>query len=143
MAYVQAQLAPLTRPAAATAPATETKDDTTTSIAAAPAPAGGPGTGAPAAAAEATALVGSDPEVRALGALLEYAVHLARTACVMPEDVLDTVAAVLAAHAGQEAMATAIGVHLTALHRHGPVFTAAHRTALYGITPGRPSPAAS
>lgn len=145
VAYVQTQLAPLTRPAGAPAPAAETKDDTTTSVAAAPAPAGGPGAAAPAAAGEATApvLVGSDPEVRALGALLEYAVHRARTAGEMPEDVLDTVAAVLAAHAGQEALATAVGVHLPALHRYAPAFTAAHRTALFGIEPGRTSPAAS
>ncbi|MFE2424414.1 hypothetical protein [Streptomyces hokutonensis] len=88
-------------------------------------------------------VLGSDGEVRALGTLLEYAVHRARTAGEMPEDVLDTVAAVLAAHAGQEAVATAVGVHLPALHRHAPAFTAAHRTALYGIEPGRPSPAAS
>lgn len=142
VAYVQTQLAPLTRPAGAPAPAAETQDDTTTS---APAPAGGPGAAAPAAAGEATApvLVGSDPEVRALGALLEYAVHRARPAGDIPGDVLDTVAAVLAAHGGQEAVATAVGVRLPALHRYAPAFTAAHRTALFGIEPGRPSPAAS
>ncbi|MFE5374017.1 hypothetical protein [Streptomyces mirabilis] len=145
MAYLKALVAPLTRPVGATAPAAETKNGTTTSVAATPAPAGGPGAAASGTAGEATTptLVGSDPEVRALGCLLEYAVHRARTAGEMPEDVLDTVAGVLAAHAGQEAVATAIGVHLPALHRYAPAFAAAHRTALYGIEPGRPSPAAS
>ncbi|MFJ3279011.1 hypothetical protein [Streptomyces halstedii] len=145
MAYLKALVTPLTRPDGATAPAAETKDGTTTSVTATPAPAGGPGAAASGTAGEATTptLVGSDPEVRALGCLLEYAVHRARTAGKMPEDVLDTIAGVLAAHAGQEAVATAIGVHLPALHRYAPAFASAHRTALYGIEPGRPSPAAS
>ncbi|WP_020684239.1 hypothetical protein [Streptomyces prunicolor] len=138
MAYLKALVAALTRSAAA-----EAKDGTTTSAAATPA--SGPGAIASATGGEVTAptLVGSDPEVRALGALLEYAVHRDRTVGEMPEGVLDTVAAVLAAHAGQEAVATAIGVHLPALHRYAPAFAAAHRTALYGIEPGRTSPAAS
>ncbi|MEW2259701.1 hypothetical protein [Streptomyces sp. NPDC047869] len=141
MAYMKALVAPLTRPA----PAAETKNGTTTSVAATPAPASGPGAAASGTAGEATTPtpVGSDPEVRALGCLLEYAAHRARTASEMPEDVLDTVAGVLAAHADQEAVATAFGVHLPALHRYAPAFAAAHRTALYGIEPGRPSPAAS
>ncbi len=140
LAYLQTQLAPLTRTTADTA-AAETKD----SASAAPAPAAGPGAAAAQTAGEGTtpALIGSDPEVRALGCLLEYAVHQARTTGEVPEEVLDTVAGVLAAHAGQEAVATAIGVHLPALHRHAPAFAAAHRTALYGLVPGRPSPAAS
>ncbi|MFJ9380179.1 hypothetical protein [Streptomyces sp. NPDC101455] len=143
VAYVQAQLAPLTRPAAATSCAAESKDSTTTAVATAPA--GGPVAAAPATAGEATmpTLVGSDPEVRALGVLLEYGVHRARTAGEMPVEVLDTVAGVLTLHAGQDAVATAIGVHLPALHRWAPAFAAAHRTALYGIEPGRTSPAAS
>ncbi len=90
-----------------------------------------------------TVLLGADPEVRALGCLLEYAVRRARATGEMPAEILDTVAGVLAAHAGQEALATAIGVHLPALHRYAPAFAAAHRTALYGIVPGHPSPAAS
>jgi hypothetical protein len=107
--------------------------------------AGGPGAAAPAAAGEVTALVvvGSDGEVRALGALLEFAVHRARTAGGMPGDVLDAVGAVLAVHAGEEAVATAVGVRLPALYRYAPAFTAAHRTALFGIGPGRTSPAVS
>lgn len=88
-------------------------------------------------------MLGADPEVRALGCLLEYAAHRARTAGEVPQPVLDLVAGVLAAHSGQDAVATAIGVHLPELHRHAPAFTAAHRRQLYGITPGQPSPAAS
>ncbi|MEU2982627.1 hypothetical protein ABZ678_38590 [Streptomyces hirsutus] len=142
MAYLKALVAPLTRPAGATAPATETKNGTTTSVAATPIDS--PGAAASGTAGEATTptLVGSDPEVRALGCLLEYAVHRARTASEMPQDVLDTVADVLT-HAGQEAVATAIGVHLPALHRYAPAFAAAHRIPLYRIEPGQPSPAAS
>ncbi|MEV8563869.1 hypothetical protein AB0478_47610 [Streptomyces sp. NPDC051917] len=34
-------------------------------------------------------------------------------------------------------------MHLPALHRYAPAFTAVHHTALYGIVPGRVSPAAS
>lgn len=36
-----------------------------------------------------------------------------------------------------------IGARLPALHQYAPAFTAAHRTALYGLAPGRPSPAVS
>ncbi|MDQ1005830.1 hypothetical protein QFZ82_000315 [Streptomyces sp. V4I23] len=136
VAYLQALVAPLARAAGDTAPAAELKDGTAAATQAAAAP----GT-----AEEGTTLVltGSDTEVRALGCLLEYATHQARTTGEMPEKVLDTVAGVLAAHAGQEAVATAIGVHLPALHRYAPAFAAAHRAALYGLVPGRPSPAAS
>ncbi|MGW0868205.1 hypothetical protein [Streptomyces sp. NPDC002611] len=133
LAYLQTLADPLTRPATA-----------------GPAPAAGPGAAAAETAGEGTAgegttpsLIGSDPEVRALGCLLEYATRQARTTGEMPEEVLNTVAGVLATHAGQEAVATAIGVHLPALHRHAPAFAAVHRTALYGLVPGRPSPAAS
>ncbi|MGY5124336.1 hypothetical protein [Streptomyces nigrescens] len=88
-------------------------------------------------------LLGSDPSVRALGCLLEYAVHQARTRGEMPADVLQAVSGALAARGDQDAVATAIGVRLPALHRYAPAFTAAHRTALHGLAPGRPSPAAS
>ncbi|EGX56744.1 MULTISPECIES: hypothetical protein [Streptomyces] len=142
VAYLQTLVASLTRRAGDTAPAAKTKDGTTTSTAP---PAPDPAAAAAGTAGEGTtpALIGSDREVRALGCLLEYAVHQARTTGEMPEEVLNTVAGVLAAHAGQEAVATAIGVHLPALHRHAPAFAAAHRTALYGLVSGRPSPAAS
>ncbi|MET8631787.1 hypothetical protein [Streptomyces sp. NPDC004680] len=95
------------------------------------------------AARAARTMLGADPEVRALGCLLEYAAHRARTAGEVPQSVLDLVASVLTAHSGQDAVATAIGVHLPELHRHAPAFTAVHRRQLYGITPGQPSPAAS
>ncbi|MFE0356447.1 hypothetical protein ACFW2K_38805 [Streptomyces nigra] len=141
LAYLQTLVTPLTRPTGDTAPAAETKNGTS-AVTPAPDPA--------AAAAAETAgegttpsLIGSDPEVRALGCLLEYATRQARTTGEMPEEILNTVTGALAAHAGQEAVATAIGVHLPALHRHAPAFAAAHRTALYGLVPGRPSPAAS
>ncbi|MFD9038682.1 hypothetical protein [Streptomyces bottropensis] len=128
LAYLQTLADPLTRPTTTTGPgvaAAETAGERTA----------GEGT--------TPSLIGSDPEVRALGCLLEYATRQARTTGEMPERVLDAVAGALAAHAGQEAVATAIGVHLPALHRHAPAFAAAHRTALYGLVPGRPSPAAS
>ncbi|MEU9348978.1 hypothetical protein AB0D74_48055 [Streptomyces sp. NPDC048278] len=139
VAYLQTLVAPLTRAAGDTAPAAQAKDATATAAAA------GPGTAAAQTAEEGTAplLLGSDREVRALGCLLEYAAQRARAAGEMPGEVLDTVAAVLAAHAGQDAVATVVGVHLPALHRYAPAFAAAHRTALYGLVPGRPSPAAS
>ncbi|MEU4077727.1 hypothetical protein [Streptomyces venezuelae] len=89
------------------------------------------------------ALLGSDPRVRALGCLLEYAVHQARARGQMPAEVLQAVAGALPAAAAQDAVATAIGVRLPALHRHAPDFTAVHRTALYRIPPSAPSPAAS
>ncbi|MET8647671.1 hypothetical protein [Streptomyces sp. NPDC004675] len=88
-------------------------------------------------------LLDSDPSVRALECLLEYAVHQARTRGEMPADVLQAVSDALAARGDQDAVASTIGVHLPALHRHAPAFTAAHRTALHGLVPGRPSPAAS
>ncbi|MEV7889902.1 hypothetical protein ACWD3I_24930 [Streptomyces sp. NPDC002817] len=145
LAYLQTLAAPLTRRAGPTGPAAETKDATPLAATPTPTPtpAAGPGAGAAQPAGEAPALLGPDREVRALGCLLEYAVHRARTTGEMPEEVLDTLADVLAVHAGQEAVATAIGVHLPALHHHAPAFAAAHRTALYGLVPGRPSPAVS
>ncbi|WP_206305150.1 hypothetical protein [Streptomyces sp. B29(2018)] len=138
-AYLQTLAAPLTRSAPDTGPAPRTADG------AAAAPGAGPDAAPPQAVpgeGREPALVGSDPQVRALGCLLEYAVHRARTTGAMPQEVLDTVAGALAAYGGQEAVATVIGVHLPALHRHAPAFAAAHR-ALYSLTPGRPSPAAS
>ncbi|MFC8949521.1 hypothetical protein [Streptomyces rochei] len=89
------------------------------------------------------ALLGSDPRVRALGCLLEYAVHQARARGQMPAEVLRAVAGALPAAAAQDAVATAIGVRLPALHRYAPDFTAVHRTALYRIPSQGPSPAAS
>ncbi|MER6787923.1 hypothetical protein ABT330_25420 [Streptomyces sp. NPDC000658] len=88
-------------------------------------------------------LLRSDPQVRALDCLLEYAFHRARTTGGMPPAVLETVAGVLAVHSDQEAVATAIGMYLPVLHRYAPAFAAAHRTALYGLASGRPSPAAA
>lgn len=87
-------------------------------------------------------LLGSDPAVRALGCLLEYAAARARAGAAMPGDVLDLTAGALTARTGDDAVATAIGVHLPALHRHAPAFTAAH-PELYALNPGRPSPAAA
>ncbi|MFR9793768.1 hypothetical protein ACL07V_34770 [Streptomyces sp. MB22_4] len=89
------------------------------------------------------ALRGSNPSARALGCLLEYAVHQARTRGEMPADILQVVSGALTARGDQDAVATAIGARLPALHRYAPAFTAAHRTALYGLAPGRPSPAVS
>ncbi|MFE6274093.1 hypothetical protein ACFVQ9_35490 [Streptomyces goshikiensis] len=88
-------------------------------------------------------LLGSDPRVRALGCLLEYASGRARAGGGMPAEVLQAVAGALPAAAGQDAVATAIGVRLPDLHRYAPEFTARHRAALYGLAPDRPSPAAS
>ncbi|WP_225828798.1 hypothetical protein [Streptomyces naphthomycinicus] len=88
-------------------------------------------------------LLGSDPQVRALGCLLENAVHQARARGQMPAEVLQAVASALPAAAAQDAVATAIGVRLPALHRYAPDFTAGHRTALYRIPSQGPSPAAS
>ncbi|WP_235787257.1 hypothetical protein [Streptomyces mutabilis] len=89
------------------------------------------------------ALLGSDPRVRALGCLLEYAVHQARARGQMPTEVLQAVAGALPAAAAQDTVATAIGVRLPALHHYAPDFTAVHRTALYRIPSPGPSPAAS
>ncbi|MFJ6438710.1 hypothetical protein [Streptomyces sp. NPDC091416] len=88
-------------------------------------------------------LLGSDPRVRALGCLLEYAVHQARARGQMPDEVLQAVAGALPAAAAQDAVADAIGVRLPALHRYAPDFTAVHRTALYRIPSPGPSPAGS
>ncbi|MEU5137021.1 hypothetical protein [Streptomyces californicus] len=109
-----------------------------------PAPAGAPADRSPAAGSRGEpVLLRSDPRVRALGCLLEYALHQARTRGRMPAEVLQAVAAALPAAAVQDAVADAIGVRLPALHDYAPDFTAVHRTALYRLTPGRPSPAAS
>ncbi|WP_411101066.1 hypothetical protein [Streptomyces sp. x-45] len=126
LARLHALATPLTRPAAV--PASDTPVD-------APGPADGGTADAP--------LLGSSPSVRALGCLLEYAVHQARTRGEMPADVLQALSGALTARGDQDAVATAIGVRLPALHRYAPAFTAAHRTALHGLALGRPSPAAS
>ncbi|MBQ0891115.1 hypothetical protein KBZ94_40445 [Streptomyces sp. RM72] len=89
------------------------------------------------------ALLGSDPRVRALGCLLEYAAGQARARGQMPAEVLRAVAGALPAAAAQDAVATAIGVRLPALHHYAPDFTAVHLTALYRIPSPGPSPAAS
>ncbi|MFE3632333.1 hypothetical protein [Streptomyces goshikiensis] len=85
-------------------------------------------------------LLGSHPAVRALGCLLQYAAHQANADDEMPAGVLDLVAAVLAVRGDDEAVVTAIGVHLPALHRRAPAFTAAH-PELYTLDPDRHSPA--
>ncbi|MFE6157249.1 hypothetical protein, partial [Streptomyces sp. NPDC057889] len=126
LAHLKALAAPLARPAAV--PVQDT-----------PAGGSGPADGRGVDAA----LLGSDPEVRALGCLIEYAVHRAHTDGEMPADVLEAVAGALAARKNQDAVATAIGVRLPALHRHAPAFAAEHQAALYGLAAGRPSPADS
>ncbi|MES9520807.1 hypothetical protein [Streptomyces capoamus] len=60
----------------------------------------------------------------------------------MPDDVLHLMGAALTAHPRDDAVATAIGVHLPALHHHAPAFTAEH-AALYALDPHRPSLAAA
>ncbi|MFC8863261.1 hypothetical protein BCL80_11547 [Streptomyces avidinii] len=87
-------------------------------------------------------LPGSDPAVRALGCLLEYAAAQVRTGAAVPNDVLDLVVRALTARGGEEALTTAIGVALPFLHRHAAEFTDAH-PSLYVLTPGRPTPAAA
>nr|WP_181411994.1 hypothetical protein [Streptomyces sp. F12] len=144
LAHLQALADELTRPAAGTAE--ETEDGSAPVATDVPAatldvPADG---GAPAQAGDSvTALLGSHPQVRALGCLLEYAVHQARARGQMPAEVLQAVAGALPAAAAQDAVATAIGVRLPALHRCAPDFTARHRTALYRIPSQGPAPAAS
>ncbi|WP_192583628.1 hypothetical protein [Streptomyces albicerus] len=123
LAHLHALAAPLADPAAVPA-------DT---LADAPGPAEGEG----------PALLGSDPGVRALGCLLEYAVHRARTHGEMPADILQTVSGVLAARGDHDAVATATGVRLPALHRYASAFAATHQAALYGLAPESSSPAAS
>lgn len=81
--------------------------------------------------------------MRALSSLLDYAVHRAHTTGQMPGEVLQAVAGALTAHADEDAVATAIGIHLPALHQYAPAFTAKYQAALYGLAPSRPSPAAS
>jgi hypothetical protein len=145
LAHLHALAAELRHPAADTAPTGEGADGSAPASDAAADP--GPGApadgGAPAKNPGEPALLGSDPRVRALGCLIEYAVHQARTTGQMPDTVLGAVAGALTVSAGQEAVATAIGVRLSALHRYAPAFAAEHHTDLYRIAPGRPSPAAS
>ncbi|MFF4933424.1 hypothetical protein ACFY2H_31715 [Streptomyces griseofuscus] len=132
--HLYALAAELTRPAAQSTPAAPAGDGA----------AGVFADGAPVAGSSGEpALLGSDARVRALGCLLEYAAGQARAHGEMPAEVLRAVAGALPAAAGQEAVATAIGVRLPALHRYAPAFAAEHHAALYRLTPGRPSPAAS
>ncbi|MDP5315569.1 hypothetical protein [Streptomyces poriferorum] len=130
--HLHALAAPLTTPAVRPPGLgpdnTVLADDTALDESAAPAPADG--------------LPGSDPAVRALGCLLEYAAAQVRTGAPAPGDVLDLVAAALTARGGEEALTTAIGVALPFLHRHAAEFTAAHPD-LYALTPGQPTPAAA
>lgn len=79
------------------------------------------------------ALLASDRRVRALGCLLEHAVHQARARGQMPAEALQTLTGALPAAAAQDAVATAIGVRLPALHRYAPDFTTGHRTVLYRV----------
>lgn len=131
--HLHALAAPLTHP---TAPPPAPDPDSTALVDDA-----GPGdeSAAPAPAGD---LPGSDPAVRALGCLLEYAAAQVRTGAAVPGDVLDLVARALAARGGEEALTTAIGVALPFLHRHAAEFTTAH-SGLYVLTPGRPTPAAA
>lgn len=145
LAHLHALAAELTDPSA---DAEEAGDDPVpvggSAGAVGPAPAGAPADGSPAAGSPGEpVLLGSDPRVRALGCLLEYAVHQVRARGQMPAEVLQAVAGALPAAAAQDAVADAIGVRLPALHDYAPDFTAGHRTALYRLTPGRPSPAGS
>ncbi|MEU3511026.1 hypothetical protein ABZ733_24665 [Streptomyces longwoodensis] len=60
------------------------------------------------------ALRNSNPSARALGCLLEYVVHQARTPGEIPADVLQVVSGALTAHGDQDAVATAVGMRLPA-----------------------------
>jgi hypothetical protein len=59
-----------------------------------------------------------------------------------PDNVLELVAGALAARAGDEAVATVIGVHLPLLHRNASMRTATH-PELHALIPGRATPAAA
>ncbi|MGW3932323.1 hypothetical protein ACWECC_30110 [Streptomyces microflavus] len=86
--------------------------------------------------------LGPDPAARALGCLLHYAAHHARTNGQMPRDILDLTASAVTSCIDHKAVALMVGVHLSDLHRHAPDFTAAHRAELLALpTDGRPSPA--
>ncbi|MEV6131982.1 hypothetical protein AB0M05_35220 [Streptomyces violaceusniger] len=76
-------------------------------------------------------LLGPEPAVRALGCLLEYG---PTPSVELPDDISDLVAGALAARAGDEAVATAVGMHLPALDRHAGEFTATLR-AVHPSTP--------
>ncbi|MFF9786368.1 hypothetical protein [Streptomyces nigrescens] len=123
LAHLHTLAGALTRPAASTPDPQAAADET--------AQAGGP------------LLLGSDPEVRALGCLIDYATYRARTGGKMPDDVLHLLAGALAARGDHNAVATAIGVRLPALHHHAPDFATTHRTALYALPPAGWSPAAA
>ncbi|MEV5177973.1 hypothetical protein AB0L10_44875, partial [Streptomyces flaveolus] len=88
-------------------------------------------------------LLDAHPAVRALDCLLDYAASRASRDGQMPGDVLNLVAGVLAARGGDEAVAAVIGAHLPLLHRRATAFTATHHAEVYGLDPGRPSPAAA
>ncbi|MFE1189907.1 hypothetical protein [[Kitasatospora] papulosa] len=86
-------------------------------------------------------VVPSDPAVRALECLLDYAESRTRNGTPMPDTVLALLADVLTARPREREVSTVIGPRLPALHRHAPAFTAAHRTQLTGLD--GPSPAAA
>ncbi|GHB14911.1 hypothetical protein GCM10010330_80600 [Streptomyces tendae] len=88
-------------------------------------------------------LLDAHPAVRALDCLMDYAASRALRDGQMPGDVLDLGACVLGARGGDETVAAVIGEHLPLLHRRATAFTAAHHTKVYGLVPGRPSPAAA
>ncbi|MFE1199945.1 hypothetical protein ACFW6E_45905 [Streptomyces olivaceoviridis] len=88
-------------------------------------------------------MLDAHPAVRALDCLLDYAASRALRDGQMPGDVLNLVAGVLAARGGDEAVAAVIGARLPFLHRRATAFTAAHHDEVYGLVPGRPSPAAA
>ncbi|MFE2046382.1 hypothetical protein ACFXAZ_36770 [Streptomyces sp. NPDC059477] len=130
---LHALAAELTRPAADTGEAGD--GSAPAGDAAAPArAAGAPAAGTPGE----PVLLGSDPRVRALGCLLEYAVHRARTTGQMPDEILRAVAGALPAAAGQEAVATAIGVRLPG---PAPLRPRLRRRAPCRPVPHRPGPA--
>ncbi|MFJ8078865.1 hypothetical protein ACIQ7Q_34245 [Streptomyces sp. NPDC096176] len=82
----------------------------------------------------------SDPAVRALDCLLDYAASLAAMDGQMPADVLHLLSGVLVARPGDDAVATVIGEHLPVLHRRATAYADAH-SELYALTPGRLTPA--
>ncbi|MFJ2915251.1 hypothetical protein ACIO8F_39010 [Streptomyces sp. NPDC087228] len=89
-------------------------------------------------------LFGPDSAARALGCLLEYAAHHARTSGEMPHDILELTAEAANSCEDHKAVALTVGVHLPNLYRHAPDFTVAHRAGLLALpTDGRPSPASA
>ncbi|MEV6426006.1 hypothetical protein [Streptomyces sp. NPDC051662] len=130
LAHLRALAAGLTRPGAApTAAEAEGDGEARESSPAGAAPPGpfGPG-----------------PAARALGCLLDYAAHHARTDGQMPRDILGLLAGALSTRTDHKAVSLVVGVRLPDLYRHAPDFTVAHRADLLVLpTAGRPSPAGS